>query len=426
MTTERQETINDPADGPEEIRTEGRAGPAPLTLHMGLQMLVWTLSRAGLPLLRSGSLPWRPNLKDAAAALRSDLEGVDLEAFGRAVDAEAIRRISGFASAVRKYHLHPARRDLEDPPVVWERGSARLLDYGSSGGEDTAMPLLVVPSLINRFYVMDLIRGRSLIRHLAGSGIRPFVLDWGSPAGRERTFSLSDYICRYLEDALAHVVATTVRPVAVMGYCMGGLLALALAERRPEAVSSLALLATPWDFHAGDQGSARLVKAMAPQFGLLLDLLGILPVNVLQAMFMSIDPYLAERKFRRFAALEAGSERARNFVALEDWLNDGVPLAAPVARELLFDWYGDNATARGAWKVADRPVRPAEVRAPTLVVIPEQDTIVPPESSAPLAGLVPRAERWSLAAGHIGMVAGGRAERTLYAPLAGWLKSTLH
>ena len=54
---------------------------------------------------------------------------------------------------------------------------------------------------------------------------------------------------------------------------------------------------------------------------------------------------------------------ARRFVVLEDWLNDGVPLAAPVAREVLSGWYGANTPAAGAWRLARRPA--ASTPAPT-------------------------------------------------------------
>jgi len=287
------------------------------------------------------------------------------------------------------------------------------------------MPVLVVPSLINRGYILDLTEERSFMRHLAAEGFRPFLVEWDAPGEDERQFDLSDYICGRLESALDEVCRETGRAPAVVGYCMGGNLALALATRKPVQVSALALLATPWDFHAGMTGPVHMLKAMAPGLTAMIHQLGELPVDVLQAMFASLDPYLTPNKFRRFASLDPDSDTARDFVALEDWLNDGVPLVGAVANECLLGWYVGNTPATGNWEVGGRPVVGRDVRSPTLVVIPKQDHIVPPGSAIALADDIPGAERMTLAAGHIGMMAGGRAETMLYRPLTKWLRQAL-
>jgi len=212
--------------------------------------------------------------------------------------------------------------------------------------------------------------------------------------------------------------------VPVIGYCMGGLLTLALAQRRPADTAGLVLMATLWDFGATDTAKVRMIQAATPQLGALIDLLGELPVDVLQAMFASLDPFMTLRKFCRFAEMDPDSGPAAHFVALEDWLNDGVPLVGPVARECLLDWYGENTPGRGVWQVGGRVVDPAEVTARSLVLVPQQDYIVPPDSAAPLGALLPNAETVSLPLGHIGMVASGRSRAKLYRPLADWLRGS--
>ena len=111
------------------------------------------------------------------------------------------------------------------------------------------------------------------------------------------------------------------------------------------------------------------------------------------------------------------------FVALEDWLADGVPLAAPVATECLGGWYGENTPGRGTWEVAGLPVDPAALRLPTLIALPAQDRIVPPESAAALAALVPHAAVLRPKAGHVGMVAGAHARVELWDPLLHWIRA---
>ena len=152
--------------------------------------------------------------------------------------------------------------------------------------------------------------------------------------------------------------------------------------------------------------------------------LGELPVDMLQMLFTAVDPLLALRKFSRFATLAEG-RHAQHFVALEDWLNDGVPLALPVARECLGGWYARRHAGAEAWHVAGRPVLARRVAQPALVVVPAHDRIVPPASAEALAQALPNAERLAPSLGHIGMIVGSAAPREVWQPLAAWLKRKL-
>jgi polyhydroxyalkanoate synthase len=280
----------------------------------------------------------------------------------------------------------------------------------------------VVPSLINRSYVLDLDEDRSLMRFLAGEGFAPYLIDWGAPGALERNFTLTDYIAGRIGRALDAVMARDPsRPVLMLGYCMGGLLALAAAQARRQDLAGLVLMATPWDFHAEHPEQARLIGAMASMLEPVFAHLGEMPVDALQSLFAGLDPFQIIRKFLSFAELDPDSDKARLFVALEDWLNDGVPLAAPVARECMTGWYGENTPAREEWRVAGEAVIPARLTLPSLVVIPDQDRIVPPASALALAKALPGAECQSPAAGHIGMVVGGSARPKLWQLLAAWM-----
>src|SRR5262249_9188801 len=144
------------------------------------------------------------------------------------------------------------------------------------------------------------------------------------------------------------------------------------------------------------------------------------------SLFALLDPWGVADKYRAFARLRQDSQRASLFVALEDWLNDGVPLAADVARTCLRDWYGANAPARGDWRIAGLPVDPRAITVPAFVAVPERARIVPPDSARPWARLIPGGVLHEPAAGHIGMAAGGRAETALWRPLLRWLQSIDH
>ncbi|BAI72952.1 polyhydroxyalkanoate synthase [Azospirillum sp. B510] len=340
---------------------------------------------------------------------------------GREVDREIRRRVDAVLSGIERYRHHPYRRDLPDPPTVWTEGGSRLLDYGAAAG---GRPVLFVPSLVNRGYILDLSRDRSLLRWLAARGLRPFLLDWGRPGPLERRFTLTDYIAGRLERALDVVVEAVGGPVPVVGYCMGGLLAAALAQRRPRSLAGLVLMATPWDFHAEDAATARRVATFIQPWGPALERWGELPTDALQALFAQLDPLLALKKFSGFARMAPASRAATAFVALEDWLNDGVPLVAGVARDALAGWYGRNDTMAGAWMVAGLPVDPGAIRVPTLALIPERDRIVPPASALALGHAVPGARILRPPLGHIGMVVSAGAESGVWAPLAEWLAAT--
>lgn len=400
-----------------------RQGPRPLPAHLLLAGTIWNSSRAAWPLLRSASPASNPPFAAALADLAAQLRDVDPEAFGEALDREIRNRADRFLTGLERYRHHPYRRDLPEMPAAWQEGTTVLRRYGRA--DAPGPPVLVVPSLVNRAYILDLAADSSLLRFLAGRGLAPYLVDWAAPGAEERRFDLTAYVAGRLEGALDAVLAIERRPVAVLGYCMGGDLALALATRRPRDVSRLALLATPWDFHAERPEQAQAIGAWARAAEPWLRQWGDLPVDLLQMLFLSLDPALGLRKFSSFADLDPAGERARAFVALEDWLNDGVPLAAPVATECLGQWYGGNATAAGAWRIAGRPVDPTRLAMPALVMAPQHDRIVPHASAVALAGAIPGARLLSPALGHIGMIVGGGAPAAVWEPLAGWLDSGL-
>lgn len=353
------------------------------------------------------------------ADLAREAARVPADVLLRAVEREARHRFARFLDGVERYRRHPYRRTLVDAPVVWSDGTTMVRDFapGSAG-----LPVLYIPSLINRAYILDLGPATSLLRHLAAVGFRPLLVDWDAPGPVERQFDLTAYIAGRLEGALDAVLAATGRRPAVVGYCMGGLLALALALRRRRDILGLGLLATPWDFKAGDGATfpadAEAVVAAAIRHT------GVLPVEAIQTLFAMLDPIQILHKFEGFGAMTR-SDRIDAFVALEDWLNDGVPLAGPVAEECLFGWYGDNTPARGAWRVGGDIVDPAALDLPVQALIPARDRIVPPESAQALADALARGPaRLDLRfppLGHIGMVVGGRAPDLAWGPHIAWL-----
>ena len=330
----------------------------------------------------------------------------------------APERLAEFFCGVKAYRDHPYRRVAPRRSRVWRRGATALIDYGPS----QRWPLLVVPSLINRAYVLDLMpnEGESLLSFLREGGMRPFLLDWGQPGLEDRRLSLEDLILDRMDATIDWLIRETGRRPLILGYCLGGTLATAIAARRKADVAGLALLAAPWDFQA-DRAAVNMLHPATDTVSYASGFVGSVSIDHLQSYFAALDPMAVPRKFADFCRCDSRSKTASRFVAIEDWLNDGVPFGAEQASKCLMEFYAENAPARGHWKIGGAIVEPEEIDIPAFLAIPSNDRIVPAESALALARGLPRAEVIRPASGHVGMVVGAKAREQLWHPLLAWL-----
>ncbi|MFN3388735.1 MAG: alpha/beta fold hydrolase [Allosphingosinicella sp.] len=292
-------------------------------------------------------------------------------------------------------------------PALAEAHGASLRDYGGEG------PAAVfVPSLINPPNILDLAEGKSLLRWLAAKGHRPMLVDWGWDVAARRGLSVAGHVEEILLPLLRHAGA---RP-ALVGYCLGGTMALAAAAHAP--VRGVAAIAAPWHFSRYPADSRAMLARLWAQAEATVQGLGLLPMEVLQSAFWSLDPKRTVAKFEAFAGMAAASEEARTFVALEDWANDGPPLGAAAAREMFEGLFAADRPGQRDWIVGGSPADPSALTVPVLNIVSDTDRIVP-AATAPDAG-----ERIDLSLGHVGMVVGSRARKALWEPLAAWLSRT--
>ncbi len=362
-----------------------------------------------------------PIWPDLPESLASQLTRFDAPSIAGALDGALIAAARQFADGIDAYRRHPYIRADEGDRVIWQAGGTALIDHGAADAAEPGIPVLFVPSLVNRGWVLDLVPGQGMLSWLAGRGVHPYRVEWGAPGDGERAFDIACYIEQRLEPALAEVTRRSGRRSVLAGYCMGGLLALAAAVRNPDAIGGLILLASPWDFHAENETRSAAIGMFYRAARPLLAGWGEFPIDAIQALFATHDPIVALRKFRKFASLDPASVEARNFVALEDWLNDGVALTLPVADDAIMGWYEANLPGRGDWSVGGTRIDPAVLRERSLVVIPGGDRLVPPGSAAAVLSRLPHATRLDVPLGHIGMVVGRHAEQALWRPLADWI-----
>jgi polyhydroxyalkanoate synthase len=311
-------------------------------------------------------------------------------------------RMAAALDGLRRYQEadRPAPRD--PAPALAHACGAALRDYGGSGA-----PVVFIPSLINPPTILDLGEERSLLRWLAARGHRPLLLDWGWDIAARRGLSVAGHV----EEIAVPLIQSLGERPALVGYCLGGTMAIGAAAA--VEARSVATLAAPWFFSRFPDDSRTMLARLWQDSEPAVRRLGLLPMEVLQSAFWSLDPARTVAKFEAFAAMAADRVEARTFVTLEDWANDGPPLGEAAARELFEDFFAADTPGRGAW-LAD----PGGLGCPLLNIVSMSDRIVP-AASAPLAG-----ERIEVAQGHVGMVVGSRSREVLWEPLSAWLSRT--
>lgn len=313
------------------------------------------------------------------------------------------------------------RKPVTPRTVVARFGPARLLRFDAATPR-LPVPVVLVPSIINRGRIFDLGADQSLAAHLVSAGLDVYLIDWGQPTPADAHLGLSDYALRLTRRAVtAARRASGADRVHLMGYCLGGTFALIAATRLSD-VASVCALTTPVDLaDPGPLGvltDRRLVDVEA-----LTAAWPIVPAAVLWGAFQALDPVGIGRKWRGFVRLLRDRVRRRRFLAQEGWLADPVPMTGRAVRDVV-DLYQRNALAEGTLLLEGAPVRLAEGRAPVLNLIAARDTIVPAAASQALDGLWggPVATH-TFPGGHIGVCVGSRAPAAMWAVTTDWLTS---
>jgi polyhydroxyalkanoate synthase len=327
----------------------------------------------------------------------------------RAETATDPERMERALAGLRLYQEAERSAPEEPMPAIAEVEGAMLRDY-APGSE--AAPILFLPSLINPPNILDLSAGKSLLRWLSAQGHRPLLVDWGWDVARRRDLDVAGHV----ENIVLPLIETLDRKPILVGYCLGGTMAIAAAGLAE--IAGLATIAAPWHFDGFPADSRKMLAELWRSSEAPARSLGLLPMEVLQSAFWSLDPSRTVGKFEAFAAMDPGSPQARAFVTLEDWANDGPPIPEAAAREMFESLFGADLPGSGRWAVGGKMADPAALHCPSLHIVSTSDRIVP-LGSAPRSG-----DRIALELGHVGMVIGGRAREALWEPLSAWLSRT--
>lgn len=291
------------------------------------------------------------------------------------------------------------------PAVAATAGPARLLRYGT---DNARHPVVFVPSIINPPRVLDLSEGHSMLRRMAAAGIDAYLLDWGAPEASDCSMDLGGHVT----ERLAPMLRQLSRPPILVGYCLGGTLAIGAASIVP--LRALATIAAPWHFDGLPDDDRSAVCKLWSHAAPTCERLGYVPMEVLQTGFWSLDPARTIRKYADFADMPPGSPQAHGFLAVEDWANEGPPLTFAAGQELFETLYAANASGAGQWRIDSATVAlPSDI--PTLAIASSTDRIVPHAATPNLQ------EIWTLSLGHVGMIVGRAAPDLLWHKLSLWL-----
>jgi polyhydroxyalkanoate synthase len=156
-----------------------------------------------------------------------------------------------------------------------------LIQYRPVTAAVRQVPLLIVPPVINKYYVLDLAAGRSMAEHLVSTGLQVFVISWRNPDARHAKWNLDTYGQAVLDAMDATERITGSEQTALAGTCSGGIIAAMVAAHLAHAgqqsrIAALTLMVTVLDqAHAGlagaviDERTVRIATAASQARGYL-------------------------------------------------------------------------------------------------------------------------------------------------------------
>ena len=355
------------------------------------------------------------NREDRPATLDPLVERLNVE-FERTLKRN-IKGLTYIASAAPTVGETP--RDL-----LYKNGTLNLFHYRPLASEIYRVPLLVVMATTNRGYILDLSPQLSFVRFLLEAGYDVYMIDWTPPAADEKSLRLEDYTQRFIPECVRRVQATSGQSdVTLLGYCMGGVLALLYAATHPEGpMKNLVCFTTPVDFSA-----MKLFSKWSSErhfdVDRLVDTLGNVPSELIFTSFEMLRPATRAASQVKLWDNMWNDEHVKSFRMFERWSTDTLPIAGEYFRQTIKDLIWGNALCTTTFRLGGKAVDLRTITVPLLHVLAEHDHIVPYEAAKPLVRGVASKDREEivLKGGHVSVVAGPSAKDRLWPKLDDWL-----
>jgi polyhydroxyalkanoate synthase len=309
--------------------------------------------------------------------------------------------------------------------VVYEQGKLTLRHYQNQSPIVHKTPLVFVFALVNRPYILDLRPGKSVVEHFIHAGFDTYLVDWGVPDEAERHLTLDDYINGALVNVVDYLCERTGSDrVNILGYCMGGTMSAMFTALHPECVRNLMLLAAGIDFSGRDGLLQLWTDERYFDVDAFVDTYGNAPAEFLQAAFLMLKPVqnLMEKPIAFWERVE-DDRYVDDFLSMEAWLNDNIPVPGEVFREFVKYLYQQNRLVQNRMPVGKHTVDLRQITCPVLNIMARRDDLVPCSQSAPFSSLVGSTDRQTIEfeAGHIGLAVGSRAQKELWPQAVEWL-----
>ena len=305
------------------------------------------------------------------------------------------------------------------PAVVIDEGPQRTVSRYA--GARRRKPVLLVPPLAAPALCFDLRRGCSLAEHLVGSGRRTYLLEYGDIQFADRELGLEHWVEDVIPAAVRAASADAGgRPVTIVGWCLGGIMALlAHAYDRELPIEAAALVASPWDFSKVPLiAPLRPIAAVTRGHGItqLYQMLGGAPAPLVKRGYqlVGIDKYVM-KPWTVVSNLDDRDLLAQ-LEAVDAFMSRMHAYPGRTFGQLYHRFFRTNDLADGRLALTDTTIDLADATIPLLAIAGRGDGIAPVAACHHVADLVPNAPVTLETApgGHLGVLTGRAARGTTW------------